>query len=70
MQDALTMNWKKTLRRVDTFGDYTVSGFQYESEAGETGWQTTAWAIHRPVHDWVSSTRCAFTTFTISPIVI
>src|ERR1700733_8252028 len=55
MQDGLTKNWKKTLRRVDTFGDYTVSGFQYESEEGETGWHITAWAIHRPVHDyWVS----------------
>ena len=55
MQDGLTKNWKKTLRRVDTFGDYTVSGFQYESEDGETGWHITAWGIHRPVHDyWVS----------------
>lgn len=44
MQDGLMKNWKKTLRRVDTFGDYTVSGFQYESEDGETGWHITAWA--------------------------
>lgn len=55
MQEGLTRNWVKKMRRAGVFGTYTVTGFQYENELGEVGWHITAWPAQGPIHDyWVS----------------
>jgi hypothetical protein len=55
MQDGLTRNWVKKMHRKGVFENYSVSGFQYESESWEIGWHITAWPAHGPIHDyWVS----------------
>lgn len=57
MQEGLTKNWEKKKRGVGVFGQYTVNGFWYEDQAGETGWHITAWPQNSPIHDyWVSGT--------------
>jgi hypothetical protein len=55
MQDGLTRNWTKKMRRAGLFGNYTVTGFQYEDALGERGWHITAWPSTGAIHDyWVS----------------
>ena len=56
MQEGLTKNWTKRMHRKGVFDEYTVMGFQYESQPGEIGWHITAWPkIGIPIHDfWIS----------------
>jgi hypothetical protein len=55
MHDELQRNWKKKMHHVGVFKNYSVSGFQYESESLEIGWHITAWPAQGPIHDfWVS----------------
>lgn len=58
MQEGLHKNWGKRMYRKGTLGGYTVVGFQYEDQTGETAWHITAWPNADPIHDyWVSEQR-------------
>jgi hypothetical protein len=56
MKEGISKNSKLNQHRTGSFDGFTVTGFQYENQDGETGWDMRTWKIEGgPVHHyWVS----------------